>query len=217
MRLDLKENIVFPFSDPSWITKTLIGIACQFFVFTSPALVGYQLAIIRQTANGEDEKLPEFNGFGDMWIRGLKVSLVLFALALIPIGVTVGMAVTGVMASGGGDAGGGIGLLFMGLGGLFSITCFLLMALFLPAMMLRFAMTNQLSSFFEFSTIMADIRQGLGDYLMIVFFPIVGTLVMMVVAAITFGLGAILLYPAGVWMMFIQARMIGNYYRAYFM
>lgn len=216
MRLDLKENIVFPFSDPSWITKTLIGIACQLLVFTSPALMGYQLAIIRQTANGEDEKLPEFEGFGDLWVRGFKVMLVLMVLALVPTGVMIGMAVTGVMAAGS-DGGGGIGALFMGLGGLFALACFLLLALVIPAMMLRFAMTNQVSSFFEFSTIMADIRQGLGDYLLIVFFPVIAGFVLVLVSLLTMGIGALLAYPAGVWISFIQARMIGNYYRAYFM
>ena len=93
MRLDIKENIVFPFSDPSWITKTLIGTACQLLGVTLPALMGYQLAIIRQTANGEDEKLPEFEGFGDLWIRGFKLFIALFVLSMVPVGVTIGMVV----------------------------------------------------------------------------------------------------------------------------
>ena len=218
MRLDLKENIVFPFSDPSWIAKTLIGVACQFFFFTSPAVMGYQLAIIRQTANGEDEKLPEYEGFGDLWIRGFKVLMLLMVLAMVPVGVMVGMVVTGAMATGGGDgASGALGGAMMFLGVAFAGLCLLLLAMVIPAMMLRFAMTNQVSSFFDFSTIMADIRQGLGDYLMIVLFPVVAMAVITLGTFLTMGIGAILAYPASVLVMYIQARMIGNYYRAYFM
>ena len=218
MRLDIKENIVFPFSDPSWITKTLIGVACQIVFPVMPALMGYQLAIIRQTANGEDEKLPEFEGFGDLWIRGFKLFMVLMVLSMVPMGVTIGMIMTGALAlSGGGDGAGAMSGVVAVVGILFALGCYLLLAALFPAMMLRYAMTDQVGSVFEISTLMADIRQGLGDYLMIVCVPVVVSLVLGDGVLFTAGLGAILMYPAGVLMMFIQARMIGNYYRLYFM
>ncbi len=218
MRLDLKENIVFPFSDPSWITKTLIGVVCQIFFPVMPALMGYQLAIIRQTANGEDDKMPEFDGFSGLWVRGFKMMLMLMVLSLLPVGVTIGMITTGVMAAGGGGGGGDSAMMLVTiLGGLFALLCYLVIGLLFPAMMLRYAMTDQVGAFFDISTLLADIRQGLGDYLMVVFFPIIAMFALGLLIIVTAGLGALLAYPAYALIMFIQARMIGNYYRLYFM
>lgn len=217
MRLDLKENIVFPFSDPSWITKTLIGVVCQFFFPVLPALMGYQLAIIRQTANGEDDKLPEFDGFGSLWVRGAKMFLALMLLSLIPMGVTIGMVTAGAMAMSGNSPGEPMVSAAVVLAALFVLFCYLVLGLLFPAMMLRYAMTDQVSSFFDFSTLIADMRQGVGDYLMIVFFPFIAGIVLLLGIFLTAGLGALLAYPAYALIMFIQARMIGNYYRLYFM
>jgi hypothetical protein len=215
LRLDLKENIVFPFSDPSWIAKTLIGSACYLMVLPMPAVVGYQLAIIRQTANGEDEKMPEFDGFGSMWVRGFIVSLLLGLLITVPFGIVAAMAVGGAVAFGEQSQGlavmAMIGAVLLLLFGSFAL------AFLMPAMMLRYAMTEQIGSFFDFSTAIADIKQGFGDYLMIFFFPFVASLAVGMVGALTFGLGLVLSIPATVLIMYIQARMIGNYYRTYFM
>lgn len=215
MRLDLKENIVFPFSDPSWITKTLIATVCQFLFFTVPAVMGYQLSIIRQTANGEDSKLPEFSNFGALWMRGLVVFLVGMLLFGLPTTAVVGMTIGGALAFGQDGAGLAV-LIGMGAIGLLSLVC-LALAFLMPAMMLRYAMTEQVSAFFDFSTAIGDIKAGFVDYLVIVLFPVVASLALMILSTVTFGLGGLLAIPASALVMFIQGRMIGNYYRLYFM
>lgn len=215
MRLDLKENIVFPFSDPSWIAKTLIGSACQLLGLTMPAVIGYQLAIIRQTANGEDEKLPEYDGFVSLWVQGFLVTLILGLLFTVPIGVVVTAAVGGAVAMGP-ETNPGVLAAIVGAVLLLMLACMILLFL-MPAMTLRYAMTQQLSSFFDFSTAIGDIKQGLGDYLLIVFFPVLAGMAVSAISMVTMGLGLIIAIPANVLIMYIQARMIGNYYRLYFM
>lgn len=210
MRLNLKENIVFPFSDPSWIVKTLIGFVCQIIFFLAPAMVGYQLAIIRQTANGEDDKLPEYSGFGSLWVSGFVVTLVLLAVFGLPIAATIAMVVGGAVAFG--DSGGGtvvFGVLAVGAVMLLSLAYGCLM----PALMLRYAMTGQLSVFLDISTALGDIKQGFADYLVIVLFPFICSIVLAVLSGVTFGLASV----AAPLVMYIQGRMIGNYYRLYFM
>jgi hypothetical protein len=215
MRLDLKENIVFPFSDPSWITKTLIGSACYLLVLPIPALVGYQISIIRQTANGEDEKLPEFEGFMSLWLRGFVVTAILAVLLALPtIGFT-GVVVGGLATFGQESMGTMIAAILVALFGLLAV-CLAFMAL-VPAMTLRYAMTEQVSSFFDVSTAIGDIKQGVGDYLMIVLFPVLASLALTVLSFLTAGLGFLLTVPVTVLIMYIQARMIGNFYRLYFM
>ena len=217
MRLDLKENIVFPFSDPSWIAKTLTGLACQLLVFTAPALVGYQLAVIRQSANGEDEKLPEFDGFASLWMQGLLVTIILALLFSIPIGAVVAASVGGFLAMGQQQVDLGGMILAVAAVLLFLVFASFCLIFLLPALMLRYAMTGEVSSLFDISTALGDIKQGFGDYLMIVLFPILVGLATSTLALCTMGVGLILAIPVQILMMYIQGRMIGNYYRLYFM
>ena len=134
--------------------------------------------------------------------------------------MVVAMTVGGAIALGGSDGGQqaqGLALVAALLGFLLVLFGSFALAFLMPAMMLRYAMTEQIGSFFDFSTAIADIKQGFGDYLMIFFFPILGSLAVGMLGAVTFGLGLVLSIPATVLIMYIQARMIGNYYRAYFM
>lgn len=215
MRLDLKENIVYPFSDPSWIVKTLLGVVFQVLCFTFPALVGYQLAIIRQTANGEDERLPEFSGFGRLWWQGLIVCFLMFGLALIPLAASLGISFFLLPAAGSDNAMLALAVTLLSMLGMLVIL--LVMAAFWPALMLRYAMTGQVSSLTDFSTALGDMRQGPADYAVIVLFPVVASIAIGALTTLTAGIGGLFSLPLGVLMMFIQARMLGNYYRLYFM
>ncbi len=218
MRLDLKENIVSPFSDPAWIQKTLMGIAAQLLVVTGPALVGYMFSIIRQTANGEDEKLPEFDDFGKLWVSGFIFTLFMIALTMVPISVVGGgvfMMAAGVVQMGG-DGAAPIAMIGMGLVFLVVMVLYLAIMFLAPALMLRYAMTEQWSSLIDIPTAISDMKHGISDYLAIVFFPVVASCAMLALSTVTFGIGGILAIPGGVLVMFIQARMLGNYYRLYF-
>ena len=212
MRLDLKENIVFPFSAPQWPGKILKATLCYILIVTLPAVMGYQLAVIRDAANGEDEKLPEFGpDFGAMWVTGFIFSFFLGVLALVPALGIGGLAFGGAMTVQGND---NLTMLFAFGGlGLFFLFCFAL-ALLMPALMLRYAMTDSTSSLFDIGAALNDIKQGPGDYALIFFFPMLASLVTSVVSAT--GIGAILFIPLTILTMVIQARMLGNYYRAYF-
>ena len=212
MRLDLKENIVFPFSDPQWPGKLLKTTLCYILFFTLPAVMGYQLAVIRDAANGEDEKLPEFGpDFGAMWVKGFMFALVIALIGFVPAMAIGGLAFGGAMSVQGDD---GLTMLFAFGGiGLFLLFCFAF-AVLLPALMLRYAMTDSTSSLFDIGAAINDIKQGPGDYALIFFFPMLASLVTSVVSAT--GIGIILVIPLTILTMIIQARMLGNYYRAYF-
>lgn len=212
MRINLKENIVFPFSDPSWIMKTLIGLACQMLVVTGPILVGYQLRTIRQAANGEDEKLPEFDNVGSLWIQGFICAIVMGLIITLPAILLGGLGI-GAMVALGDSMGGAAAVFGIGIG----LMCILLMMVFgfmAPALMLRYAMTENAASLMDLSTAWGDIKQGPTDYIAIAAFPILASFAFGLLSFT--GIGALLAIPGGVLMMFMQGRMIGNYYRLYF-
>ena len=218
MRLDLKENLNYPMADPNWIVKTLIGAACQFFVISAPILTGYQLAIIRQTANGEDGKLPEYEDLGNLWIQGFMVMLVMGAIFMLPsIAIAVATGTALYVSAGTLDAAEGPAvLLILALAGLALAVTILGLAFLAPALILRYALTGNMSSLFDFSTAWGDIQHGFSDYLLIAAFPILASIVSMIFMTVTAGIGALLAPLISVFILMIQARMIGSYYRLYF-
>ena len=212
LRLDLKENVVFPFSDPAWVSKILKTTLGYLLMIPAPAVMGYQLAVIREAANGEDEKLPEFGpDFGKMWVSGFMVSLALCALVMIPMFAfgTLGIGSMYLMQSSE-----GLAVSMMVILGFFFVAFCVAIGVLMPALLLRYAMTEAVSSLFDVRAAFNDIKQGPGDYALIFLFPFMASIVTSLVSAT--GIGVILALPLTVLTMIIQGRMLGNYYRAYF-
>ena len=90
----------------------------------------------------------------------------------------------------------------------------LMLGILVPALMLRYAMTGNTASLFDVRSAMSDIKQGPSDYAVIVLVPLAGQFLVSLVGAT--GLGLLLVIPLTVLVMIVQARMLGNYYRAYF-
>ena len=212
MRLDLKENIVFPFSDPEWALKLLKTSIAYILLLPMPAVFGYQIAVIREAANGEDEALPEFSmeNLGSLWVQGFKYMVVLSILGMVPM-FGVGALTYGAYA-GFADNGDPLGYI---LGGCFlRFVVMMLLAVLIPALLLRFAMTDSVGSLFDVGSALGDIKHGPGDYALIFIFPMIASIATSIVSFT--GIGAILVLPLTVLTLVIQGRMLGNYYRAYF-
>ena len=217
MRLDLKENVEFPFSDPEWLPKIaklsfFYLVSILFLALPLPALFGYQLEVIRQAAGGEDSKMPEFGpNFGKMWTQGFILGLVLCGIVMVPTLAIGGVCVGGAMAFQDNEG------LVMGVAitGLLVFFAFLLLYTILwPAFMLRYAMTGSISQTLDFGAIINDVKQGPADFVVIALIPMAGQLVSSLASAT--GVGVILILPIMVLTMIVQGRMLGNYYRAYF-
>lgn len=212
MRLNLKENIEFPFSDPDWALKLLKTSIAYILGLTAPAVFGYQLAVIRQTANGEDETMPEFssNNFGKLWMQGFVYCLMLFCLMFLPM-IAVGMMTYGACMSME-DSSAVMGVVITGV--FIAMALVMILCVVIPALMLRYAMTEQVSSLLDIRSAISDMKHGPGDYALIFFFPMLASIVTTMVSAT--GIGAILVFPLTILILIIQGRMLGNYYRAYF-
>jgi len=213
LRLDLKKNIEFTFGDPEWIAKMLKLSASYLFVVTIPSVLGYQLNVIREAADGEDERLPEFgSNFGSLWVKGVVFSVLISVLMMVPMFALGAIGFGTVMAAGQASEG-----LAIGLGIVMAIAFFLvllMLGILVPALMLRYAMTGNTASLFDVRSAMSDIKQGPSDYAVIVLVPLAGQFLVSLVGAT--GLGLLLVIPLTVLVMIVQARMLGNYYRAYF-
>ncbi|MCA9781018.1 MAG: DUF4013 domain-containing protein [Candidatus Eremiobacteraeota bacterium] len=212
MRLDLKENIVFPFSDPEWALKLLKTSIAYILILPMPAVLGYQVSVIREAANGEDESLPEFSmaNIGPLWVQGFTYAIMLSLLGMIPM-LGVGALCYGAYM---GMADNGDPLPYIFGAFLLLMLVAMVIGILVPALLLRFAMTGSPASLLDIGAAINDIKHGPGDYALIFIFPLMASVLTSIVSFT--GVGAVLVLPLTVLTMIIQGRMLGNYYRAYF-
>lgn len=213
MRLNIKENLVFPLGDPSWLGKAMLWLVFYILGITAPILIGYHLETIRQAANGEDDRLPEFEGLWKMWKQGF-IWYFMFACIWGVLGMLNGVFFAASMSAfdrpGPGEGPPAFAVVFL----IIHLLIFLGVMVAAPASMLRYSMTEQARSVWDLKSLKGDIAQGIGDYAKIVLLPILG-MFLIGLLAIT-GLGLLLVIPATPILAFAHARMVGNYYRLYF-
>lgn len=221
LRLDFKESFSYPFQDPKWILKTILAAVCQALIVPSFAVQGFQLAIIRQTANGDCENLPEvddFGSFGGLWLQGFVVAMVGMLIFSVPACIIIFSAAAAIYVSVGtlDYATAPVALLILALATLAVLAFVLAIAFLAPALVLRYALTGNVSALVDVPTAWGDIQHGLLDYLVIALFPVVVGVVSFFVVLFSGGVAGLIAPFVSVIVLFVQARMIGNYYKLYF-
>ncbi len=193
--MDVGKSFTYMFEDPNWITKIAIGGAILlvgaifFWVLLLPLLaavaliLGYSLAVTRNVAEGNPSPLPEWNNFGDLFVKGLT-ALVGIIIWTIPVWILVCCVWAVALASGavanGSDAAqassGILGLMTACLSCLLALVGFVI-GVTLYAPLTRFALSGQLSTFWDFSGNLNFIRENLGNYIIAVLLAIVANII----------------------------------------
>jgi hypothetical protein len=103
---NIGEAFSFPFKDPDWVSKFLIGaiFTVLSMVFIGiPVLYGYYIELMQRVRRNEQYPLPEWREVGVKFITGIKYLIVLFVyylpLMFILLPVIFLMIVAGVTAS----------------------------------------------------------------------------------------------------------------------
>jgi hypothetical protein len=106
---DIGRAFIFPFKDPRWFVKFLVGSVMSLLVFVGVGifiLAGYFVLVTQRAMRGE-EGLPEWDGIGRMFVLGLKIIIVyvvyllpviLLLLPLLPLAFLVDQAEVGELA-----------------------------------------------------------------------------------------------------------------------
>ncbi len=184
--MDVGRAFSYVFQDQRWLSKVAIGGLVSAVPILNFAAFGYMLKVAQNVAQGNPQPLPEWNDFGDHFMRGLY-AVVITIVYLIPYFIIVGLfsCITGVLggASNGSDsASAATGLLSCLFVPIYLIVLFASLLLAYAAMA-RYAATNTLSEAFKFGEIFAMVRNRPGPWLMLL---LVGLL-----AGIVGGLGII--------------------------
>jgi len=189
--LDFGRGIRFLFDDPDWVKKVLIGSGMMLLsvvIVGSLWVMGYWVRLVRRAARGEDRPLPEWDDLGGMLGEGLRAAGVYFAYVMALV-IPLGGAVLALILMGGGAAslargsdgaaqalGAAAGLAVMALYGVFWLLMIILM-IYLPAALTRFALTDRFGAGFEVGANLAFIRRNLQNYVLALVLYLIGSFV----------------------------------------
>jgi len=175
---DFAKAFTFPFQDPDWLSKTLIGglfsllgilLVGHFFVF------GYLARLVRNVVAGVERPMPAWDDFGGYFVEGFKLALVGLAFFLPIVLLAVMIAIpAGILESQG--AGGVADML----GGLLLCLIFplmLILMIIVPAAMVRAAALGRATAAFEMGANFAFIKANAMNYVLAVFVYIIGNFV----------------------------------------
>ncbi len=221
--MDIGSAFTYMFQDEDCIKKLLIGTAIFLaatllsstvigLVFFFP-LTGYMLAIIRSVRDGQDLPLPEWDDFGDLFIKGAVAMVItviynsLTILIALPIIVVVSIIIPV------------LGPIDLALGGIFTFTtllcsgCLLLLValvgiFFTPIAMIRYALYETFGAAFDFEAIFEFIKHNIGDYIIVI-------IVLLLATAIATFVGSILICVGGIfftsfWLYLVTGHLCGQ-------
>jgi hypothetical protein len=163
---DFARPFQFVFEDPNWLKKVLLLAVFFFIPLVGPFVVmGYQIRVMRQIADGNDAGLPEIV-FGEDLVNGLKLIVIVAGYMLPGMLIYFGGTILGVILSaalGGNDpnsTAAGLATIPMFGGMCIGGPLFFVGALLSPVGMVRYADTGEIGAAFRFGEVFAFIKNN---------------------------------------------------------
>ena len=205
----------FMFEDRDWVVKIVLGgvfmlLSC--ILVGIPFLYGYVLEVIRNVAEGRDTPLPSWDNLGEKFVQGLiiVVILIIVAIPLILSSCAAGF-LNAILADTRGDGARALMLLVVALAWLFFALYTLVYALFLPAFMIRYAMTRDFGATLNIRSAWSIITANFGNYILVLIVAALASLLGSL-GTIACVIGVFLTY---FWAYLLQGHLFGQYYRAF--
>jgi hypothetical protein len=210
--MDFGRGLSYIRQDPDWLVKILLGSVISFVPILNFAATGYMLDVIRNVYNERETPLPDWgDGFADRWVRGLIGTVIAFIylLPVIVLGCVFGIAAGAAGSAADSDTAsaglGAVGLCLIPL----MIVGGILLGLVSMVAQARYALTRQFGEAMRFGEVFAEFRGGVGRWLMVIVMAFVAGLGFSIVAALTCGLGYLLVF----YVVLAQSHWIAQAYR----
>jgi hypothetical protein len=167
--MDIGKSIGYVFEDKKWTNKLLVGMLVSVVPIINFALFGWLIDIMKNVSQRAAEPLPEWDNFGDKFVKGAILFVVGLIYSLPALLLTCPMVFIPFMR---GDFSHNeqqaITSLFAG--SMLALSCVimvygLLLSFLLPAIYLNFARKGTFSACFEFGEIWRIMSRNLGDYI----------------------------------------------------
>ncbi len=218
--MDIGRSFSYVFEDQQWLKKVLIGGIINLIPIVNFAATGYWLEETKKVYEGRDLPLPEWDNFGGYFMKGLMTFVATFIYSLPILIIYCCMAIIVPMLVGGGSSGTGRNAQpgpMAGLAAPISIClgCLILLyaialIVFLPALLIRYATTEQFGVFFQFGPAWQLISSNVGNYVVALLVFIIAALVAAMIGSIACGIGAAF---TGFWASLVGAYLFGNFAR----
>ena len=163
--MDIVEEIKFPTKDSDWIKKVLIGGILGLIPIINFIVYGYYLKVIKG-AFEEKSTMPEWEDWGDLFIKGLIVLIISIVYMIIPIIVMLASAGGMMFAALSGDPTAAVGGLGAAIGGLLLGSILILIFGFvLPMGVVMYAKEDSIGAAFRIKEVLSRIKSVFGDYI----------------------------------------------------
>lgn len=222
--MDFGRAFTYMFEDPDWLRKLGIGTAVMLVgVLLTPVLIGiipliiatgYTIDVVRNVRRRETYPLPEWEDWGGFLSRGFKLVVAMFVWALPIIVLMIPIFAGMIMMDNNGNGMEAIGVPIVVCGYCLVFLWSLFLALISPAIYVRIASTDRLSSAFELGRVWSFTRDNLGSVIVVLLLGIVVGFI----AGIVGMMGLLLLFvgvlitlpAASLWQMLVTAHLYGQ-------
>ncbi len=184
--MDISKAYTFIPEDREWIKKIVIGGVIALFSFLLIPiffLIGYQVAIVRNVMNGEEDPLPEWEEWGQLFMDGLVVwaAQLVYALPVILLGICSMFLWLPAALDSGGDFGGALsaGATF----GMVVLACLIILfaiglAFIMPALYIQYVRTGEFGPMFQVAQVIKIARENFVDILIVIVAAIAASFVL---------------------------------------
>ena len=208
--MDIVENIKYPTTDSEWIKKILIGGILLIIPIINFIIGGYYIKTLRGSIEGK-LGLPEWDDWGDLFVKGLMVAIIGFIYSLIPLivlFVSIGGVITAAISSG--DFSAASISAIVG-GSLFSVVLMLIVCLVLPMALSIYAKEDSIGAAFRIGEILSRIKSVPGDYIITIIVLYALLFIVNLVAAIPI-IGWVIIIFANFYIALVASKMFGEVY-----
>ena len=208
--MDIIESVKFPSTDVGWVKKILIGGILLIIPIINFIIGGYYIKTLRGSIEGKPG-LPEWDDWGDLFIKGLMVAIIGFIYMLIPLivlFVSIGGAVTAAISSG--DFSAASISAIVG-GSMFSVVLMLIVCLVLPMALSIYAKEDSIGAAFRIGEILSRIKSVPGDYIISIIVLYALLFIVNLVAAIPI-IGWVIIIFANFYIALVASKMFGEVY-----
>lgn len=216
--MDIGKSISFVFEDKQWLPKVLIGglvllgtillswTVVGLFVGMG-LLMGYSLDLLKNVRRGDPQPLPEWDDWGDKIVKGLKLFVVFFVWSLPLIIISLPSLLLSALAdSSGSDVTTVLTVVTLCLS-CFQILFGIALALFTPAILIKFAENESMADAFAFSEIFRFTREHLGEIIIAILVVWAVQIVAGFIGTLLCGVGLLF---TGFWTLLVQAHLYGQ-------
>jgi len=166
--MDIGKAFTYVFEDEDWVKKVLIGgvvniIPIVGLFFTA----GYMLETIKNVMEGRPLPLPEWDDWGGKFMKGLMAAIIGLVYSLPVIVLT--LCFTGVIVVTGQneDTANAVVSIAMSCIQCVNLLYSIALMVFLPAILAKYAETEELGAAFRFGEIFNLVKDNIGTYLLV--------------------------------------------------